>query len=233
MTLLKELKNINICVKSRKIVRLILEENPELEKILREAKTEGMAEQGIRNMAMDYLADRPEAISYYRREKTGRKEFLKLGWKDIAAIRLLDYADNAGRAIPDPNLKGKLVVNDPIVILWYAVTRGRGGGTVDFFEDILHLFRQFSGKEKRIMPDKKTVEKWMARYETGLNSNIVKMREENKERILKIIIKKLERGDIKSKKYFFEEGISEREKLEKANQWWKESDFHLKFAVRS
>ncbi len=233
MTLLKELKNINICVKSRRIVRLIIEENPEVEKILREAKTEGLAEQGIRSLAMDHLSGRPEALAFYKREKTGRKQFLKLEWQDIAAIRLLDYADNAGRSISDPNLKGKLVVNDPIVILWYAITKGKGGGSVAFFEDMLHLFRQFYGKEKRILPDKKTVEKWMERYETGLNPSIIKMREENKDRILRIIIKKLERGDIKSKKYFFEEGMSEQQKLEKAHQWWKEPDFHLKFAVRS
>ena len=233
MALLKELKNINICVKSRKLVRQILEENPKVEKILRVAKTEGMAIQGIHNMAMENLSHNPEALAYYKREKKGRKEFEALKWQEYAAIRLLDYADHAGREIPDPNLKGKLIVNDPIVILWYAVTTGRGGGTVPFFEDMLHLFRQFSGKEKRDLPTKKTVEEWMAKYATGLDPRIIKMREENKDRILKIIIEKIDRGDITSKKYFFKSGMTPAEKLEEAYKWWKESSFHLKFAVRS
>ena len=83
---------------------------------------------GLREWVLDELASRPEALRYYRREETGRETFEALGWSDYAAIRILDYVDNAGREFFDLNLRGRLAVSNPIRLLWLAVNHGTGGG---------------------------------------------------------------------------------------------------------
>jgi len=73
----------------------------------------------------------------------------------------------------------------------------------------------------------------MSRWSTGLDPRIIKLREENRERILKIIIDKIDKGEIKDSKFFFDEDMSQEQKYLKALEWWKSSLFHLRFAVRS
>jgi len=98
---------------------------------------------------------------------------------------------------------------------------------------MLHLFRQFSGREKRQTANREEVEQWMARYPSGLDPRIVRLREENRERILKLIIEAIDGGEISSTRYEFPPGLSQEEKFETALEWWEEAAFHLGFAVRS
>ena len=152
---------------------------------------------------------------------------------DYAAIRLLDYIDNAGREFVDPNLRGQLAVNSPIRLLWLAVNRGTGGARPGFFDDMLHLFRQLTGRSERSSPNREQIEAWMERYPPGLDPRIVALREENRDRILNIIIDRMDRGEIHSPKFKFETGMSRTEKYQRAREWWKDMYFHLNFAVRS
>ena len=55
---------------------------------------------------MDILRNSPEAFKFYKNEHVGRRIFESLKWRDYAAIRLLDYIDNAGREFEDLNLRG-------------------------------------------------------------------------------------------------------------------------------
>jgi len=73
----------------------------------------------------------------------------------------------------------------------------------------------------------------MKRYPSGLDPRIIKLREENRDRILKIIIRKIDRGEINDPIYKFTAGMSEEQKFLQALEWWNESRFHLRFAVRS
>ncbi|MEE8425259.1 MAG: KamA family protein, partial [Elusimicrobiota bacterium] len=101
------------------------------------------------------------------------------------------------------------------------------------FEDMLHLFRQFTGRAKRSQPSRDEVEEWMERWPTGLDPRIVHLREENRDRILRILIEKIERGEVKSAKFKFAPGMSDEQKFLRALEWWKDGGFHLRFAVRS
>ncbi|MCK4288093.1 MAG: KamA family protein, partial [Bacteroidales bacterium] len=96
-----------------------------------------------------------------------------------------------------------------------------------------HLFRQFSGKSKRELPSKEKVLEWMSRHPSGLDPKIIKIRKKNRDRILNVIIRKLDSGEIKSKRYQFVPGMSEEQKFLLALEWWKDKNFHLKFAIRS
>jgi lysine 2,3-aminomutase len=229
----ENLDKIAINVKSHRILKKLLKENPQLETIMQNSNNETEALVGVRNWVMSELRSSPVALAYYSGEKTGRDGFEALSWRDYAAIRLLDYIDNAGREFVDLNLRGDIAVNNPIRMIWLGVRKGTGGAKPAFFEDMLHLFRQFSGKKTYVPPDRETVESWMDRYPSGLDPRIVKLREENRDRILNILIDKIDNGEIVSKRFSFSPNQSAEQKYLAALEWWKDMRFHLNFAVRS
>ncbi len=228
-----ELDQIAITVKSHMLLRKLLKENPILDEIMRNARNETEALIGVRNWILEELKKHDDAYKFYKRTAIGREAFEKLEWKDFAAIRILDYIDNAGREFDDLNLHGEKAISNPITLIWLAVNFGTGGAKPFFFEDMLQLFRQFTGKLTREIPSKEKVEQWMDRWCNGLDPRIAKLREENRERILKIIIEKIDAGEIKDSKFFFDEGMSQEQKYLKTLEWWDDRLFHLRFAVRS
>ena len=232
-TIVHELDKIAISVKSHMLLRKLLKENPVLDEIMRNARNETEALIGVRNWILEVLKKHYDAYKFYKREAIGREAFEKLEWKDFAAIRILDYIDNAGREFDDLNLHGEKAISNPIALIWLAVNFGTGGAKPFFFEDMLQLFRQLTGNLKREIPSKEQVEQWMERWTYGLDPRIAKLREENRERILKILIEKIDSGEIKDSKYFFETGLSQEQKFLKMLEWWDESVFHLRFAVRT
>jgi lysine 2,3-aminomutase len=233
MSQVYELDKIAITVKSHRLLKALLKENPKLEEIMQGAKNETEALIGVKNWMLEVLKDRPEAIKYYREGINSGISFKNLKWSDFAAIRILDYVGNAGREFIDLNLRGQLAVSNPIKLLWLGVNRGTGGAKPDFFEDMIHLFRQLMGKELNRDYSKELLEEWMDRFPSGLDPRIVKLREENRERILNIIIDKIDEGEINDSKYKFDQELTREQKLSIALEWWKESAFHLRFAVRS
>ena len=229
----EELDRIAISVKSHKRLKALLRENPKLEEIMRFAQNETEALVGVRNWVFDELRNRPAAIAFYEAAHQSRESFEALEWSDYAAIRLLDYIDNAGREFTDLNLRGELAVSNPIKLIWLAVNRGTGGAKPAFFEDMVHVFRQMSGRDSRQIPSRSQVLEWMERYPSGLDPRIIALREENRIRILEILIDRMDRGEISSSKFKFEPGTTRQEKLQLASQWWNDMQFHLSFAVRS
>lgn len=232
-TITHELDRIAITVKSHMLLRQLLRENPILEEIMRNARNETEALIGVRNWVLSEIKKNQDAYDFYKREAHGREAFEKLSWKDFAAIRILDYIDNAGREFDDQNLRGEMAISNPIHLIWLAVTHGTGGAKPYFFKDMLMLFRQFTGEYSRSIPSKEKVEEWMDRWCSGLDPRIIKLREENRERIIKIIIGKIDKGEISDTKFFFTKGMSQEQKYLKALEWWDDRLFHLRFAVRT
>ncbi len=228
-----QLDKIAINVPSRKLLWKLLEENPKLAEIMRNAKNETEALVGVRNWVLEEIAGRPHVLRFYKREERGREAFEALEWRDYAAIRILDYVDNAGREFPDLNLRGEIAVSNPIKTVWLATNEGTGGAKPYFFEDMLQLFRQFAGKTSPRVPKREEVEAWMERYPSGLDPRIVKLREENRDRILNVLIDKLGKEIRLDPRFKFEPGMSREQKYLRALEWWKDYRFHLRFAVRS
>ncbi|MCP5112996.1 MAG: hypothetical protein GY953_19385, partial [bacterium] len=233
MTSLEVLDRIAITVRSHRLLKQLLEENPKLESIMRQSRNEIEALGGVRNWVMSVVETRPAALAFYRAEHPSNGQFEALGWSDLAAIRLLDYLDNAGRAFPDLNLQGEIAVSDPVRLIWMAVTHGTGGAKPAFFEDMLQLFRQFTGASERRVPSPSDVEGWMHRFPSGLDPRLIRLREENRDRILRVIIRRIDAGEIRSSKYQFKPGMSAGQKHLRALEWWNQSAFHLTFAVRN
>ena len=232
MTAIEKLDRIAIKVRAHHLCKQLLKENPTLDEIMRHARNETEALIGVRNWILAEITDKPYALKFYKGEATGRETFEKLEWKDYAAIRILDYVDNAGHVFEDLNLRGEVAVSNPIKMIWLAVNQGTGGAKPYFFEDMLQLFRQLRGESLPMKIDNEQVKKWMERFPDGLDPRIVKLRQENRDRIIKIFIEKIDGGVIKNPKYKFKEDASQQQKFLQMLEWWKESLFHLKFAIR-
>jgi lysine 2,3-aminomutase len=234
MTHIEQLDKIAINVRSHHLCRQLLRENPHLDEIMRNAKNETEALIGVRNWILSEIENNPNAMKFYKGLSTGRKTFEKLKWKDYAAIRILDYIDNAGHVFEDLNLRGELAVSNPMKMIWLAVTKGTGGAKPYFFEDMLQLFRQLRGESLPMKVKADQIKNWMDRFPDGLDPRIVKLRQENRDRIIKIFIKKIDAGVIKKDtKFKFKEGLSQQQKYLQMLEWWNDSAFHLKFAIRN
>ncbi len=233
MTDHKKLEHIAITPKSHKLLQKMLSENPKLKEILDKAKAENEARENIHQWVLGYLKENPDAYDYYKQTAQGKEAFDRLSWRDYAAIRILDYIDNPDAAFEDLNLRGAVSVSNPIKHLWLGAKYGTGGAKPAFFEDMLYLFRQFAGTYTQPMPDKNTLLGWMEKHPDGLDPEIIKIREENRDRIINIFIDKIDNGEIKSGKYKFPADISRERKYERMLEWWNDHRFHLSFAVRS
>jgi lysine 2,3-aminomutase len=233
MTEIEKLDRIAINVESHRLLKQLLNENPGLEEILRNSRNETEVRVGVKEWIEKSLKERKDAFNFYHAAHPTRELFEKLEWRDYAIIRILDYIDHAGKQYPDLNLRGEIAVSNPMRLLWLAVNKGTGGAKPGFFKDMIQLFRQLRGESLRQHPTLEQVEKWMDRYPDGLDPRIVQLREENKMRIIQILISKLDNGEITSSKYFFGENEPFGQKLTKMQQWWNEYKFHLHFAIRS
>ncbi|KPK87007.1 MAG: hypothetical protein AMS27_03725 [Bacteroides sp. SM23_62_1] len=233
MTENEKLDRIAISVRSHRLLRNLLRENPMLETIMRESKNETEAQIGVRNWILSEYNSRKDALRFQSDQVTKRENFEKLSWNDFAIIRILDYIDHAGIEYPDRNLRGEIAVSNPIRLIWLAVIKGTGGAKPDFFIDMIRLFRQLRGESVQVIPERDQIEKWMERYPSGLDPRIVELRKENKERIISLLINKIDAGEIKDSKYFFEEGLSYEDKQKLVREWWENYKFHLRFAIRS
>lgn len=233
MTEIEKLDRIAIDVRSHKLLKQLLNENPEFERILRNSKNETEVVVGVREWIEKNLKDREKAFKFYHARHSNRELFNKLEWHDFAIIRVLDYIDHAGKEYPDKNLRGEIAVSNPLRLIWLAVNKGTGGAKPDFFIDMIMLFRQLRGENKQQTFSKERVDSWMARFPSGLDPRIVQVRNENKQRIIRILLDLIEKGDLKSSRYFFEPNLSIDKKLDKMQRWWEDYRFHLRFAIRS
>ena len=233
MTEIEKLDRIAISVRSHKLLKQLLNENPELEEILRKSKNETEVVVGVREWVERSLKDREDAFRFYHARHSGRELFEKLEWRDYAIIRILDYIDHAGKEYPDLNLRGEIAVSNPLRLIWLAVNKGTGGAKPDFFVDMIMLFRQLRGESEKREFSVERLNGWMDRFPSGLDPRIIQLREENKQRIMNILVDHIERGEVISKRFHFKPNLSREQKLEQMDKWWDDHYFHLRFAVRS
>jgi len=218
---------------SNKIIYEIIEENKDIGDIFNNSENEKELLNKLEGLAQSILAENHFAEEFYTNTQSGRKYFEKLRWKDFAAIRLLDYIKYSGESYSDPNQSDELVINHPIRLLWTAIRTGSSPASEDLFLDMFYLFRQLKGKDRRKKPGFEKTMEWLKRYKSGLDPEVVKTRNKNKDKILNILIRKIEEGEITSSKFKFPEDLNHTDKLEKARKWWNDYTFHLKMAIKS
>jgi lysine 2,3-aminomutase len=233
MNSLSYLDQIAISVRAHKLLKELLKENPRLEEIMRSSRNETEALHGLRDWVEVELKRNSAAWQFYQKKKQDHETFQQLKWKDFAAIRLLDYIDHAGEKYVDQNIGGEIAITNPIKMIWLAVNFGTGGAKPGFFKDMLQLFRQFTNRTRRNEPNGQRIAEWMSRFPSGLDPRIVRLREENRDRILNVFLDKMESGVISDPRYQFPDGMSREERFNQMLEWWKTSHFHLRMAIRS
>ncbi len=230
---IEKLDRIAITVRSHRLLRQFMSENPEIEEIMQNSRNETEVMVGVEEWVNRTFGDRKHVFGFYNEPHPSREMFESLEWQDYAIIRLLDYIEHAGIEHPDLNLRGETAVSHPLRLLWLAVNKGTGGARPDFFIDMIEHFRQLRGDGIRKSPDEAEVMTWMDRYPSGLDPRIIQLRKENRDRILTVLINKIEQGEIESSRYSFKEGSTFKEKMKQTLEWWDSDKFHLHFAIRS
>lgn len=172
------------------------------------------------------------AWAYYTGEESDESSFFKLTWRMFAFIRILDYLDHEGETYEDGNLHGQAVTSRPISLLRKLVRGQESSATADFVRDMVHLFRQLNGKESQDIPSRNQVVQWMDRHPSGLDPQVIEWREQNKRRIINLLVERI-RSESGSSSYQFKSELSDAEARKQVAKWWKEDRFHLRYAARS
>lgn len=102
----------------------------------------------------------------------------------------------------------------------------------DLFIDLYHQFKLLEHPEA-IETDRSLVKRQMNRWPTGLDEEVIAIREANKERIIKRLIRKIERRTAPSSRYQFTPEMSYDEKYNQVREWWDTARFHLSMAIKS
>ena len=103
----------------------------------------------------------------------------------------------------------------------------------DLFVELFQLFKRLQG-ESVPLPSPQRIKSRNDRWDTGLDEEVREMRDENKERMLHLLIQKIENRKSKpSVRFHFEEGMSYEEKYQLVSKLWGDFRFHLSMAVKS
>ena len=144
--------------------------------------------------------------------------------------RLLEYD---GRVIHELSV-GEDVKVETLALLWRFLSGRIGEDEIspDFALELYHQFSRLHDGPSGV-PEKEDVLRWMRRWPDGLNEQVRAIREANKERIMALLVRKIEHRPASSGRYVFPEGCSEAEKLGWVSRWCGEARFHLSMAVKS
>lgn len=144
--------------------------------------------------------------------------------------RLLEYD---GRVVHELSV-GEDVKVETLALLWRFLSGRIGEDEIspDFALELYHQFSRLHDGPSGV-PEKEDVLRWMRRWPDGLNEQVRAIREANKERIMALLVRKIEHRPASSGRYVFSEGCSEAEKLGWVRRWWGEARFHLSMAVKS
>lgn len=144
--------------------------------------------------------------------------------------RLLEYD---GRVVHELSV-GEDVKVETLALLWRFLSGRIGEDEIspDFALELYHQFSRLHDGSSGV-PEKEDVLRWMRRWPDGLNEQVRAIREANKERIMALLVQKIEHRPASSGRYVFPEGCGEAEKLGWVRRWWGEARFHLSMAVKS
>jgi len=115
--------------------------------------------------------------------------------------------------------------------LWSFLRGGwdHDAGT-DFYIDLFMQLQRLTGEAPASLSDKK-VKALTERWPSGLDEDVIQIRLENRERILHLLIEKVERAN--SSRFYFEEGITYEQKYDQVKAWWNDERFQLRMALKS
>lgn len=186
----------------------------------------------LKEWIQEYINDRPHLKNCCEGGRRDKQDFDKLNWKDVASLRIHDYIVHAGIKVQDPSISKSHVISDAFGQLFHALKGKEPEFKPDFIMDMIMLFRQFNGKLRKSVPDREKVMEWTSRHPSGLEPEIVAIRNGNRDRIIRKFIEMMDAGRINDAKFKFEPGMSKHDKYAAMLKWWQTRLFHLRFAIR-
>ena len=130
--------------------------------------------------------------------------------------------------------RGENIYIETFSLLWNFLNGNTPAGTKpDLYEDLYEILALMTGVKKEIPYSKYKLNKHMKRWQSGLDQEVKERRIFNKNRIIELLIKKLEKRTGTSSRFQFEENITYEQKKLQVNEWWNDFRFHLSMAVKS
>lgn len=102
----------------------------------------------------------------------------------------------------------------------------------DLFIDLFQLFSRLVEPELPL-PSPQRIKNRTERWDTGLDKEVMEIRTQNKERMLHVLIQKIENRKSGSTRFRFDDGLSYDEKYQLVHQWWNDFRFHLSMAIKT
>lgn len=152
--------------------------------------------------------------------------------REKVAKRILLLLENEGKEIHELSM-GEMMHIHSLKYLWTFLKEPLPESTcTDLYLDFYFLFIRFENPLD-VKPDKNVLKRQMRRWETGLDEEVIARRAENIERIIHLLVRKIEGRHSKSSKYVYPEGTTDKEKYNLVRGWWSESRFHLAMAIKT
>ncbi len=97
---------------------------------------------------------------------------------------------------------------------------------IDLFMQLCYLTGKF-----HYIPSKKKIRQLTDRWLSGLDKDVIAVRNENRERMLHLLVERVEHAH--SSRFFFRENMTYDEKYEQVKLWWNDDRFQLRMALKS
>jgi len=149
-----------------------------------------------------------------------------------AANTILEFLQMDGKTVHELSTETPVKIETVTLLFDFLGGRLPEDSDIDAITDFYHQLSLLL-EVKTETPDKETVEAWMNRWPSGLDSEVNRCREDNKARIQQHLIEKLSSHRSTQSKYSFPEGTSHEEKLALIRQWWGDFRFHINQAART
>jgi len=186
-------------------------------------------------------------------ENAYEKEFPQLWQMALGAADVAAFKDAFSRwlaSMPDSEAKalfGRLLENEGTTIhewsrdeeitlstltLLYRFLRHEADLSMgaDLYVDLFMQLQTLVGKPLHL-PSEKKIRHLTERWPSGLDDEVMAVRHENRERMLHLLVEKVEHAH--SSRFYFTEGMTYEEKYQQVGLWWNDERFQLRMALKS
>lgn len=167
----------------------------------------------FKNSLSEYIIEHPQAES-----EAGKQ------------IRLLIEFD--GQEVHELSVGEQLPISTLSMLYAFLTSQWEEETETDLYIDLFQQFKRLQ-QTALILPSGQKMKALTERWDTGLDEDVQHIRTKNRERILHVLVEKIEHRKNPASRFNFKEGISYEEKLSLVSEWWNDYRFHLAMAIKS
>lgn len=165
-------------------------------------------------------------------ERVADPEQFSTVWQQDAARTLKWFAVYESKSVSEMSRGSDLQIRT-LTLLWRFLREEAlpEDMPADLYVDLYVLFMQLEG---RYIPRVRLkLKPYRKRWPDGLDESVMALRQRNKERIVSLLIRKIERRHSERTLYRFSGEMSYEQKRVQVLKWWNDHRFHLALAIRS